>query len=173
MDKLKLKCFCFFLVFQLFSVVFAAELISVNSAGTASGNGASVSPGPIADGRFVLFSSAATDLTTTADTNDADDIFLYDRVAGTTVLVSVNSAGTDSGNGFLSGQQHISADGRFVVFDSTASNLTPPQIPMEQKTFSCTTGCRVPPRLSASTVPVPLVATTAHFFHSSVPMDGF
>ncbi|MEE4378888.1 MAG: hypothetical protein V2J55_15455 [Candidatus Competibacteraceae bacterium] len=123
MVKLKLKCFCFFLVFQLFSVVFAAELVSVNSAGTASGNGDSFFALMSADGRFVVFVSTATDLTVTTDTNQTYDIFVHDREAGTTELVSVNRDGTDSGNG-ESYPAQISADGRFVSFSSLASDLT-------------------------------------------------
>src|SRR3712207_2599391 len=46
-----------------------------------------------ADGRFVVFSSRATNLVE-GDTNDAEDVFVYDREAGTTERVSVSSGGT-------------------------------------------------------------------------------
>ncbi len=53
-----------------------------------------------------------------------DDVFVRDLQTGTTRLVSVNRAGTDSGNGFSGGQSPvISADGRFVAFWSLASDL--------------------------------------------------
>src|SRR5438046_3037872 len=53
----------------------------------------------------------------------SDDVFVHDRQTGTTGRVSVDSAGTE-GNG-LSVNPSISADGRFVVFYSYATNLVP------------------------------------------------
>ncbi len=100
----------------------AAELVSVNSAGTDSGNGFSLIPEISADGRFVAFESGAIDLVPTTDNNGTRDIFVRDLQTGTTTLVSVNSAGTASGNGFSS-MPEISADGRFVAFRSNASDL--------------------------------------------------
>ncbi|NJN46589.1 MAG: hypothetical protein HC808_09030 [Candidatus Competibacteraceae bacterium] len=100
------------------------ELVSVNSAGTASGNGKSSFAQISVDGRFVAFSSLASDLTATADTNGTDDVFVHDREAGTTALLSINSDGTDSGNGSSRNPQ-ISADGRLVFFESAASDLDP------------------------------------------------
>jgi len=102
-------------------------LVSVNWAGTNSGNGRSgnapvgtdfsLSP----DGRFVAFFSAASDLVAT-DTNGADDVFIHDLQTRTTTLVSLNLAGTNSGNGG-SFYPSLSADGRFVAFQSLASDL--------------------------------------------------
>jgi Tol biopolymer transport system component len=95
--------------------------VSVNSAG----NQASGSPGiPSiwADGRFVVFTSAASNLVP-GDTNNTSDIFVRDLLTNTTTRVSVDSAGNE-GNKFSSNPS-ISADGRFVTFASTASNLVP------------------------------------------------
>src|SRR6185436_5012987 len=75
-----------------------------------------------ADGRFVAFASSASNLVA-GDTNGTNDIFLRDRAAGTTVLLSVDSAGTQ-GNG-PSQSPAISADGHLVAFLSVASNLVP------------------------------------------------
>ena len=109
-------------------------LVSVNSAGTASGNGASESPAISANGRFVAFVSRASDLVAN-DTNDNYDVFVRDLQTGTTTLVSVNQAGTASGNrasgatdstspfGPVVHQPVITADGRFVAFVSMASDL--------------------------------------------------
>src|SRR5262249_5447480 len=63
------------------------------------------------------------------DTNDychgnCPDVFVRDRVAGTTERVSVSSAGVE-GNGPSDNGMSISADGRFVAFASDASNLVP------------------------------------------------
>ena len=55
------------------------------------------------------------------DTNNAEDIFLRDTQSGTTVRVSVDSNGVQ-GNG-PSISPVISANGRYIAFDSLASNL--------------------------------------------------
>jgi uncharacterized repeat protein (TIGR01451 family) len=98
-------------------------LVSVNSAGTDGGNGFSVNPEISADGRFVAFESQANDLGPT-DADVDSDIYVRDLVTATTILASVNSAGTDGGNS-LSINPLISADGRFVAFQSFASDLGP------------------------------------------------
>ena len=73
-----------------------------------------------ADGRFVAFSSAATNLVA-GDTNDTTDVFVRDRLTTTTVRISLDSAGLQ-GNG-TSASPSLSADGRYVAFVSTATNL--------------------------------------------------
>ncbi len=77
-----------------------------------------------ADGRYVVFmSEAPTFVEGIADVNNARDVFLYDRVAQTTVLVSrsANSA-TTTANAWSLGIA-ISADGEWVLFESVATNL--------------------------------------------------
>ena len=69
------------------------------------------------------------------DTNGHSDIFVRDLQSGTTTLVSVNQAGTASGNGF-SENPLISADGRFVAFVSEASDLVA-SVPKGSRTFFC------------------------------------
>ena len=96
-------------------------LVSVNAAGTDSGNGVSYGPSISADGTKVAFGSDDSNLVGT-DTNGTDDIFVRDLTAGTTTLVSVNAAGTDSGNGDSYGPS-ISAAGTKVAFGSSASDL--------------------------------------------------
>ena len=95
------------------------QRVSVDSSG-AQGNGPSGEPAISADGRFIAFSSHASNLADW-DTNGRRDIFVHDRVTGITRRVSVASNGTQS-NG-SSGQPAISGDGRFVAFSSIASNL--------------------------------------------------
>src|SRR5207249_8340068 len=97
------------------------ERVSVDSTGT-EGNSASTQPSISADGRFVAFASDATNLVP-GDTNGAIDVFVHDRLTGTTERVSVDSAGTQGNNS--SAEPSISADGRFVAFDSSATNLVP------------------------------------------------
>lgn len=73
-----------------------------------------------ADGRFVVFSGLASTVVP-GDTNEAHDVFIRDRLLGTSELVSVSLDGT-VGNGH-SNLQDVSADGRYVVFASDATNL--------------------------------------------------
>lgn len=84
-----------------------------------------------ADGRWVVFASAATDLVAD-DTNGCQDVFVRDLLDGTTRLVSVGAMGgiPSSGGGGssftgASSAPSVSADGRFVAFVSTATNLVP------------------------------------------------
>ncbi len=95
--------------------------VSVSSAGAqanALSNHASIS----ADGRFVAFASAASNLVTN-DTNGASDIFVHDRLLSTTSRVSVTSAG-QQGNG-QSSDPVLSADGSTVAFASESTNMSP------------------------------------------------
>lgn len=75
-----------------------------------------------ADGRFALFISDASDLVA-GDQNQVADLFVRDRLAATTVRVNVSSSGAEADGGTVGGA--LSPDGRFVVFDSFASNLVP------------------------------------------------
>lgn len=98
--------------------------VSVGIGGTQA-NGASGSPAISGDGRFVSFSSAATNLVA-GDVQGAADVFVYDLATGTTNLVSVNAQGEqarDGFNGTYSGISAISGDGRFISFESNAANL--------------------------------------------------
>lgn len=93
--------------------------VNVASDGTQA-NLPSDSPATNRDGRFVAFASDANRFAS-EDTNRTYDIFVHDRPAGTTTRVSVNSNG-EGANG-RSGSPAISGDGRFVAFESQASNL--------------------------------------------------
>src|SRR5438067_1413738 len=79
------------------------------------------------DGRYVAFNSHATNLVP-GDTNAAPDVFVHDRFTGTTTRESVSGTGEQangpSAAGLASGLA-ISGDGRFVAFESSASNLVP------------------------------------------------
>lgn len=97
------------------------ECISVTPLGS-PGDGRSGRPWLSADGRFVAFWSTAADLVP-GDTNGQADAFLRDRRLARTVLVSVASDGT-LGND-LSTAEGVSDDGRYVCFESLATNLVP------------------------------------------------
>jgi Tol biopolymer transport system component len=93
--------------------------VSVDSSG-AQAKGASDGAGLSSDGRIFVFNSVASNLVS-GDTNGVEDAFLHDRTTGVTERVSVDSAGAE-GNG-PSACQAVSADGRYVLFTSLASNL--------------------------------------------------
>lgn len=97
----------------------ATERVNVDSNGVEANDdswGGRIS----ADGRVVTFFSWASSLVS-GDTNNTGDVFLHDRVTGTTELISVDpNGGPADGPSFSSS---ISVDGRYVAFDSVASNL--------------------------------------------------
>ena len=77
-----------------------------------------------ADGRYVAFASTkASEVPGQTDTGHASDVFLYDRESGTTTLVSHSQASPTAAGNAQSVRPRLSADGRFVVFGSAASDL--------------------------------------------------
>lgn len=88
--------------------------------GGGQANGASTEPSISADGRYVTFTSAATNLVA-GDTNLVNDVFLHDRTTGVTTRISVDAVGAQA-NG-ASGESFITADATQVAFTSAASNL--------------------------------------------------
>jgi Tol biopolymer transport system component len=109
----------------------ATNRVSVSSGGK-QGNGGSRYPALSADGRFVAFESAATNLVK-GDTNGAADIFVRDRKLGVTKRVSIATGGAQGDSGSV--QPSLSADGRFVAFQSYATNLVPDDTNAEPDVF--------------------------------------
>jgi hypothetical protein len=97
------------------------ERVSVSSTGE-QGNEESNSPSISADGRYVSFTSLATNLVAN-DSTERLDIFVHDRWLNTTQQVSLSSEGHEAN--YNSGRSDISADGRYVTFTSGATNLVP------------------------------------------------
>jgi len=85
-----------------------------------AGDASSYSPALSADGRYVAFTSRAANLVPN-DRNQDNDVFVRDLVAQTTMLVSATSSGSSANA--ASTRPSISADGRWVVYQSIASNL--------------------------------------------------
>jgi Tol biopolymer transport system component len=85
-------------------------------------DGASFDVALSADGRYVAFDSAATNLVA-GDTNERTDVFVRDLRYGTTYRVSLG-AGGGQGDGYSAGPS-LSADGRYLAFTSAATNLVP------------------------------------------------
>ena len=92
------------------------------AAASGTGNDASMSASISADCRFVAYSSRATNLVV-GDNNNKEDVFVFDRMDGSIERVSVDNNGIE-GN-FDSTRPSISADGRYVAFQSEATNLVP------------------------------------------------
>ena len=91
--------------------------VSVSSSGT-QGNGSSGGPEVSADGRYVVFTSIASNLVP-GDTNGLNDVFIRDLVEGTTRRVSVSNGGAQANED----SSLPSISGRHVAFQSDASNL--------------------------------------------------
>lgn len=97
---------------------------------TVTGNGSSLQPIISADGRYVVFATAATNLFSALDLNGGLDVVRFDTRLNVRELVSVNLSLTNTGNAFsgndLGGWNpyDMSDDGRYVVFMSNASDLT-------------------------------------------------
>lgn len=102
---------------------FTVTRVSLGHGGTEAVNGSRFPDRPSisASGRYVAFMSLSPDLVA-GDTNGQPDVFVRDRLAGTTVRASVNGAGRQTRSG--SGEARISANGRVVVFTS-AEALVP------------------------------------------------
>jgi uncharacterized repeat protein (TIGR01451 family) len=103
------------------------ERVSVSSSGRqADGNSGLLNlmggPSISGDGRFVAFSSDATNLVS-GDRNSNSDVFVHDRQTGETTRVSVATDGTEANAGGT--EPALSRDGRFVAFVSFSDNLAP------------------------------------------------
>ncbi len=97
--------------------------VSVSSTGQQA-NGRSNGPVISRNGRFVAFVSIADNLVP-GDTNGLPDVFVHDRQTGDIERVSVSSTGQQGNSSSASTGLSISADGRFVAFVSSATNLIP------------------------------------------------
>lgn len=103
-------------------VLAPTTLVSATPAGQ-TGTGFMRDPALSADGRYVVFWSDASDLVP-GDTNSTYDVFLRDQWLGTTEIISLSASG-----GPCNGPSHspsISADGRYVCFESGSTNLVVP-----------------------------------------------
>ena len=143
----------------------ATERVSLDSAGN-EGNSVSFDPSISSDGRYVAFESPASNLVA-GDTNGTFDVFVHDRQIGATERVSVDSVGNESNSS--SENASISSDGRFVAFDSFASNLVVEENNGKSHVY-------VHDRLAGSTEKVSVDASGTqgnnHSFDPSISADG-
>jgi Tol biopolymer transport system component len=96
--------------------------VSVSSTGEQANMGARF-PALSASGRYLAFASYSTNLAPGGDTNSAYDVFVRDLRTGVTSRVSVSSFGAQAAGASVN--PDISADGRYVAFESEAPNLVP------------------------------------------------
>ena len=103
------------------------ERVSVTNSDPATGGDSdSWVPSISSDGRYVAFMSTATNLNPpNGDIDTYTDIFVRDRVGGTTTLASVNTGLSGYGGNHYSSSPSICADGQYVAFQSKASDLGP------------------------------------------------
>ena len=99
----------------------ATRLVSAATDG-AFGDGATFASSASNDGRYVAFASTSSNVVP-GDTNGATDAFVRDMTTGTTERASVASDGSQANAN--NGSPGISADGRYVSFQSSATNITP------------------------------------------------
>ena len=101
-------------------------LVSRASGGAgAKANGRSIFASISANGRYVAFSSEATNLSP-GDADTQFDVYVRDLAANTTTLVSLASNGAKANDAVTSsGVSGISPDGRYVAFGGSATNLDP------------------------------------------------
>jgi Tol biopolymer transport system component len=139
--------------------------VSVNSSG-GEGNDHSDTPSISANGRYVAFESAASNLVS-GDTNGYADIFVRDTLTNTTKLVSVNSSGVKgSGGEFPS----ISADGRYVAFLSFATDLVDGDTNGVEDVFVRDTLTNTTTCVSVNSSGV--IGNDRSYGHSSISADG-
>lgn len=93
--------------------------VSVDSSGN-EGNFFSEFPSISSDGRFIAFSSVASNLVP-GDSNNETDVFVRDMQAGTTARVSISNSGAQASG--TSQRPAITGDGRWIAFESSAPNL--------------------------------------------------
>jgi hypothetical protein len=121
----------FALLFSLSGLGQIVSRLNPSNAVVAVAGGDSYNPIVSSDGRFVAFASTANNLAVGAGNQTyighvpgAMNVFLRDRQLGVTTLVSINAAGTGGGNDD-SFPSALSDDGRYVCFESAASDLVP------------------------------------------------
>jgi peptidoglycan hydrolase-like protein with peptidoglycan-binding domain len=125
--------------------------ISVSTAGVQSNGGVNSYVSMNSDGRYIVFSSAATNLVA-GDTNGVTDVFLRDTQSNTTTRISVSTAGLEGDQ--QSTYNSVSEDGRYVVFISAATNLVSDDTNGVTDVFLRDTQSNTTTRISVSTAGV-------------------
>src|SRR5262249_56310345 len=93
------------------------------SPASGAGNGISFAPVITPDGRYVAFQSTASNLVPNDANGHNEDVFRWDRLTGSIIVISVATNGTQGNSGSF--WPSISDDGNRVAFESAANNLVP------------------------------------------------
>jgi archaellum component FlaF (FlaF/FlaG flagellin family) len=123
--------------------------VSVSTTGD-QGNRDSFEPAISADGRYVSYTSSATNLVPDDTNGDRTDVLVWDRTTGTTGRISVSTSGEQGNDGSFTSV--LSADGRYVSYASDASNLVPDDTNNATDVFVRDRSTGTTRRISVSTV---------------------
>jgi hypothetical protein len=124
--------------------------VSVTSSGEAA-NGQSIQPFISQDGRYVLFSSTATNLP--GGTGGFYQLYIHDRVTGITELVSKDANGNPGNDSSTAAA--LSSNNQIVVFESDASNLVPDDTNLVNDIFRSDIGVFPPPTATPTITQTP------------------
>ena len=94
---------------------------------TTPGDGRSIQPRISADGRFVVFAGTASNLVAGQTGPTSQNVFVFDRTTGAVSLVTHTAGSATAAASFFAESPEISADGRWIVFESRATDLVPGQ----------------------------------------------
>jgi hypothetical protein len=129
----------------------ATQLVSLNATSTQA-QGHSHFPDISADGRYITYYSSADNLVS-GDSNNVDDIFLYDMEDGQTERISLTHLSSQSNSGsFL---PSLSDDGTLISFFATASNLVDGDTNGKRDVFVVDSSAIIPPPPAATPTPLP------------------
>ena len=98
--------------------------INIGADGKSANGPSSSAPSLSADGRYIAFGSEANNLVAVGGTIAKQNAFVHDQKTGNTQIITVNSKGIPGNDGGCINPS-ISADGRYVAFETDANNLVP------------------------------------------------
>ncbi len=149
-------------------------LVSHNATSlTTATNGASFYPIVSADGSYIVFYSAGTDVVTNqVDANQNYDIFVYERATGANTLVSHTQGSTSTAGAMASLYPDISADGRYVVYQSTAPDLVPNDLNNAEDVFIWDRTTNANTLMSRSATSLVSASGNAKSFSAKISDDG-
>ncbi len=114
--------------------VTSTSLVSVNTAGTAAGNGTSIAPSLSDNGQMLAFQSASNNLVNTPNGGSFNDVYVRNLSTKTTQLVSIDHTGDATGDSSSFAPQ-MSGDGDHVLFYSLADDLTTNSLGTQKNVF--------------------------------------
>ena len=114
--------------------VTSTSLVSVNTAGTAAGNGTSIAPSLSDNGQMLAFQSASNNLVNKSNGGSFNDVYVRNLSTKTTQLVSIDHTGNATGDSSSFAPQ-MSGDGDHVLFYSLADDLTTNSLGTQKNVF--------------------------------------